>query len=367
MKTRTLIIGFILIVLFDLLCTSCSENEIPEDPEPQTSSATLEIKVDNRIELLAVVQHFTTWAAKRHTKLDIAYKNEVEEYFAPYANHAAVQQYQDLIDDGFTYHIPPAYILCHSSLPALEQVHDYSPELINRGGSKHQLEQLAIALKDFAEESNFMGFWESHQSFYAQLENDIKSNLKDRKYAELLENYYGEYKQSYALLAAPLFHAGGYAATIEAEEGDLVYSIQGPLESEAGMPVYGDADWFKYVTLHEFSHAFVNPLTSSNWYQVKQSQDLYTPIQDEMAQMAYTNWFSCVNEHLVRVNVARFALALEGEAAKNEILESEFNKGFRYIYELDTFMEVYEKDRDNYKSYRDFYPEIIKCFEDLNK
>jgi hypothetical protein len=31
------------------------------------------VNVDPRMELLAIVQHFTTWAAKRHTKYDFNY------------------------------------------------------------------------------------------------------------------------------------------------------------------------------------------------------------------------------------------------------------------------------------------------------
>ena len=82
--------------------------------------------------------------------------------------------------------------------------------------------------------------------------------------------------------------------------------------------------------------------------------------------MAYNNWIACVNEHLVRVNVARFALQLKDEEAKDEILKSEYDKGFRYIYELDEVMNVYEQNRETYNSYQDYYFEILDCFGKIN-
>ena len=83
--------------------------------------------------------------------------------------------------------------------------------------------------------------------------------------------------------------------------------------------------------------------------------------------MAYTDWITCVNEHLVRVNVARFAVILNDENAKYEILQHEYDQGFRYIYELDELMKTYESSRDKYPGYTDFYPEILKCFKDFDK
>lgn len=60
MKTRTLIIGFIFIVLFDLLFTSLNGNENTKEVKTQKSIATIECKVDKSIELLANIQDLTT-------------------------------------------------------------------------------------------------------------------------------------------------------------------------------------------------------------------------------------------------------------------------------------------------------------------
>ena len=60
MKTRTLIIGFIFIVLFDLLFTSFNENENTEETKAQELTATIECKVDDRIVPFAIGHDLTT-------------------------------------------------------------------------------------------------------------------------------------------------------------------------------------------------------------------------------------------------------------------------------------------------------------------
>jgi hypothetical protein len=83
-----------------------------------------------------------------------------------------------------------------------------------------------------------------------------------------------------------------------------------------------------------------------------------------MIQQAYGNWQTCVNEHLVRVNVARFELT-RGQANHDTIIQLELSKGFIYITDLDILMERYEKNRAMYPTYESFYPEIIKLFNSL--
>lgn len=83
--------------------------------------------------------------------------------------------------------------------------------------------------------------------------------------------------------------------------------------------------------------------------------------------MAYGNWERCVNEHLVRTNVARIFNQIQGNEVKDSILKNEYDKGFIFIYGLDSLMQLYETSRSEYLSYIDFYPEILKYFETTNE
>jgi hypothetical protein len=84
-----------------------------------------------------------------------------------------------------------------------------------------------------------------------------------------------------------------------------------------------------------------------------------------MAEQAYGTWETCVNEHLVRINVIRMRAKIDGEKIKASLIRSEKSKGFIYIPQLDTLMQRYESNRQEFPTYEDFYPEIIKLFNSL--
>ncbi|MBN1301333.1 MAG: DUF4932 domain-containing protein [Melioribacteraceae bacterium] len=362
----------ILICLLFLFYSGCGDSstepiydEIPLEEEIQLNSPMI-VKVDTRIELLSVVQHFTTWADRRHTKYESRYKEEVEKYFKKYSGHEAVRLSQELTDKGFTYDAPPNFVLYHSNPPDFNQETEYSDYLIARAGSGNKLESFANALRKFAQDTDFPAFIGSQKAYFIKIENDIKRTIGNKDYIQILEDYYGSCKNNYYITPASLFHAGGYGALVQSSEGEDVYNICGPLGSSKGIPDFGDESYFQYIMLHEFSHSFVNPVTEANVQEVYKYDELFEPIRDRMAAMAYGDWRTCVNEHLVRVNVARFFNSLEGVDKCNEILESEYQKGFIYIHGLNALMQSYEADRSSFPDYVSFYPEILKFLNQLN-
>src|SRR5690606_17100112 len=58
-------------------------------PAPTATSAKIQVRVDRRVELLAVIERLAG-AAEYATTRGTPYLDAVERYFAPYADHAAV-------------------------------------------------------------------------------------------------------------------------------------------------------------------------------------------------------------------------------------------------------------------------------------
>jgi len=85
-----------------------------------------------------------------------------------------------------------------------------------------------------------------------------------------------------------------------------------------------------------------------------------------MNKQAYSSWESCVNEHIVRAVVARINYIHSGSENYENIITYEKDRGFLYIDELTKKLEEYEKNRDKYKSFKDFYPELVKVFKELS-
>ena len=259
-KLVYIILLFIIISSCDDSVTEIEYDEIPLEDEIILNSDLI-VKVDPRIELLSVVQHFTTWADKRHTKYESRYKSEVQKYFKNFSNHKAIQLSQELTNSGFSYDAPPNFVLYHSNPPEFEQITEYSDYLIARAGSKSKLVTFADELRNFAEEADFKSFIESQKAYFRKIENDIKRTIGDQNYIEIIENYYGSEQKSYNVVPASLFHNGGYGALIESVEGNDIYNICGPVGSSQGILSFGNESNFQYILLHEFSHSFVNPLT----------------------------------------------------------------------------------------------------------
>lgn len=361
---------FVLLVQFLMLnCSGDNDSiNIPVDIEEEIAldnPPDLIIKVDPRIELLAVVQHFTSWAEKNHTKFNIGYKYEIDNYFINYKNHSAVQKSQALTNAGFIYDAPVAFVLYHSTPPDFEQIVPYSDYLIKRAGGESNLKDFAEKLRSFANETNFMKFFESKRKFYNHLQNEIIRNIGDVNYIKILENYYGKKKHSYNIIPAPLFHSGGYGAKVLNDTDEDIYNITGPKNYSKGNLTFGDKDDILYILLHEFSHSFINDITEKYSAQINNSKSLFEPIKEKMMLQGYSNWQSCVNEHLVRAVVARITLQLMGEFYKELIIKNEISNGFIYISKLDLLLSEYENNRNQYPNFESFYPRIIELFNSL--
>lgn len=349
----------------DTTPTEIVYEEIPLEEEIKLATDLI-VKVDPRIELLSVVQHFTNWSEIYHTKFESRYIKDIDEYFKNYKNHNAVILSRQLTNASFNYDAPPTFVLSHGAPPELVQEVPYTDYLIKRAGSEKKLVTFADALREFAKETSFMTFFETEKSFYRKIENDTKRTIGDFDYIKFLEDYYGKKQSSYNVILASLFHSGGFGTSIERDEGYDIYDICGPLSSSNGIPNFGDLDNFQYILFHEFSHSFVNPLTESHLQEINEFKNLYEPIRSKMAEQSYTNWETCLNEHLIRVNVARFRNILKNSEEKKALLDQEYDKGFIYVYGLDSLMHSYESDRSKFPSYDSFYIEIINYLKTIN-
>ncbi len=323
------------------------------------------VTVDPRMELLSVVQHFTTWAGEHHTKLDFNYIDDVDSYFSSFANHSAVTKCEEMLNKGFTYDAPVNYILFHDYPPSLTLLSPYSDYLIGRASGVGNLNAFAEDLRDFALSSDFMSFYEDHKTFYDKVLTLVFNSLGDNNYIDLLEEYYGATKYKYIIVPTLLFDGGAYGPRVDLAEGQYVYHVPGPTGIKNGIPTFGSESDFKQILLHEFSHSFVNPVTEDNLNEINKSSELFNPIEQQMKDQAYSKWYVCVNEHLVRINVIRMRVQSEGEGVKEHLLDYEESLGFIYITQLDTLMQRYEANRTKYPTYVDFYPEIIKLFNTL--
>ena len=330
---------------------------------------TIHIAVDPRIELLAVVQ-FLSGYDKRYnliTRFDFSYKQDVREHFSEYKDHAAVTLFDKMSAQVFNFDAPPAAMLYLSDPPELAQVFPFTGYLNRRAGGNKRLTEFVELLRDFAVDTNFMTFYETHTDVFQQMVADTRAKMGSINYIRTLEGYYGMNQGRCAVLLAPLL-MGGFGPRVEQLDGSFdIYNVMGPLNLKDDMPSFGSKTSFRYMVWHEFGHSFVNPTTSRFKKDINKYKALYDPIAADMQQQAYGNWENCVNEHLVRAVTTRLSYREIGMGAGIKALHQEKNRHFAYVELLCKRLEYYEEQRDIYPSFVDFYPELIKVFGTLSE
>ncbi len=311
------------------------------------------MKVDKRLELLTAVQLFTDWANTGIWEQNYAYKEDMTDFFKPYSGHQAMTTFGTLLESGFSYDAPVGFMMHLSDPPELMIVEPFSEYHINRAsnaGGIAILEQFTEALRSFALESNFEEFWASHQLFYSHIERTASTSIPLENTVRTLEEYFGISQQGYHVALAPLFR-GNYGYRMKTNGSLTTYAILGPQNVAGDVPVFGAA------LFHEFAHGFVNPLTEEFVQEFKGPERLYRPIETPMRNMAYGHWTIMINEHIIRA----IEIRLTGKA---EALSREEGRGFIYIRPLYDLLSEY--NRTQYRSFREFYPEIVNLFNNIS-
>lgn len=348
----------ILIFVATLLCSVSSQ--ISAD------RTILEIKVDPRIELLAVVQLISNYGERYQliSRYDYPYKRDVAEYFSPYDDHAVVDLFIKMSIEGFNFDAPPTAMLYLSEPPNLEIMIPFTDYLNKRAGGGERLIRFVENLRDFCIISNFNGFYETHKGTYMRSIELAKNTMGSIDYIGALESYFGLKNNSYTIILAPLFHPGGFGPRMKREDNTYdIYNICGPMGLNNGIPTFGDASGFEHLVWHEFGHSFVNPIMETYEEQIERYSLLFDPTAEIMKKQAYDNWKTCVNEHVVRAITARLVFLERGKEAGAQALINEKRKGFFYIDELCESLKQYENNRDEYPSFADYAPKLINVFK----
>jgi hypothetical protein len=335
----------------------------------QSPSSKLNVTIDPRMELLAAVQWLSDYGEKYSllTSLDFDYKKDMFQTFKPFAEHDAVKLFQEMSHENFTFDAPPTVMLHLSPPPELAIEHPFTDYLITRAGVREKLLLFIEQLRDFAQKTDFMAFFQSHHDFYQETIQGVNDNFKEIDFIGALEEYYGQKQHSYTIVLAPTFK-GNYGPRLERKDGTFdIFNIVSPRQIKDGILYFGSKDNFEHLAWHEFSHSFVNPLGEQHSNELNQYASLFEPIRSKMTASAYGNWLTVVNEHVVRAVTTRLNYIHKGKEEGDRALQAEKTYGFAYIEALCRELENYERNRDEFLTFASFYPQLIETFKKLSE
>lgn len=324
----------------------------------QPRRASVAVTVDPRIELMTIVQLLSGYEVL--TRVDSAYRREVERRFAPFREHRAVQLYAGMRRARFTYDAVPQAILAFTAPPELRPRAEPPESALRRAGGKLKLGEFMEALRDFAQQSQFAEFFAAQRETYERALAGLRQDV-ERAVAPL-RAYSGVELEGCTLIAGLLIHNGGFQATLAGREGQKNFAIIGTLGAADGVPVFSKGGSVTYLVHHEFSHSYVNPWVEKNEGELQKYAALYAPIKAAMAKEAYNNWLTAEHEHIVRAITVRLAYQRSQEAG-DRVLKNEEARGFKYVRALAEKLKEYEAARKRYPVITDFFPELIRVFK----
>ncbi|HOT74529.1 MAG TPA: DUF4932 domain-containing protein, partial [Candidatus Wallbacteria bacterium] len=334
--------------------------------EIKKSAGRLNISIDPRIELLSVVRLLSGYSEKGHAAYDTVYKKAALDHFKKFKKHPAVELYKKMTNSGFSYDAPPSTML-HLSWPDLKVKTPFTDYLITRARGIENLNKMAELFADFAKKSNFEAFYKSNADFYGSLIDGAIKAIGKNDFAAQLESYFGPGPNSYNIILAPILRRqGGYGPSVKSPDGKLdVYNIMGPVGADEKNYDFGGTENYRSLVWHEFGHSFVNPLTEMNSAEINLYKKLFDPIAKQMAEQAYPEWQTSVNEHIIRAVCARLSAINLGESEYSGDINYNKSRGFAYIEDLCSVLTLYEQQRSKYAEFKSFYPQVTALFKKL--
>lgn len=324
------------------------------------------IFIDKRMELISIVQLLSGYDDVGYYESD--YKQDVLEYFSAYKDHPAVTALFNLWMYGALEHQKPYKLMLYLTQPPEMEI-DISkvPEdLILSSRSEKDLLDFIALMNCFYNESNFEKFYTSHQNTYQSYKKDFIENVDLIELVDSLKNFYGFKLNTYNIYLVPLAN-GGYNIRHNNKDGSIVIGL---IEQENGEYGFVRKDnppgYTKKLLLHEFGHTYINRITAKNKTLLKKYEYLYRPISNDMQSYGYTSWYSALNEHIINAVAIKIITNKYGTYIGEKYLNFYKSKGFRYIEGLYNQLEKYENNRDEFKNFEVFFPELIMVLEKLD-
>ena len=327
----------------------------------------LQISIDPRMEILSTIQLLSNY---QQINRDAAYSQDIIKHFNKFSSQEAVILTNKLLqskDYAFSYDAPVSFMLYISQPYELNRQNKYSDYLLERNYRGNNLEQYREAIKQFAEISEFEKFWNSKITFYNQILDLTIAEIGEKNIIEALDDYYNETQESYNIIISPSF-LGNYSAKIPGNDGKYnVYTCLSTTNIKGDIP-YLDLNNLRYYVWHEFGHSFVNPVVEKYANRLASSNKLFEPIKDNMSKQTYTDWETCVKEHIIRAIHVRLAELNIGSQSSKALLNNDIRRSFIYIEPLIEKLKDFENQRNkNNITFSKFYPELLNVLDSLQR
>jgi len=273
------------------------------------------------------------------------------EYFAGFADHAAVQATNRVFRT--TWYFALNFLALHySEFPEARQTRAFPdlPELTE--GMRAMMSQYVELAIDFYSVSNFDGFWDAHATEIESLIAETAEAIRSPGLPEMMEEFYGREAERFVFVPSPFMQQSGTHVELEDNGSWTFYYI-------AGGDIATDTFYNTYFAFHEFGHSFIEPISAKHAERLNQLAYLYRPLEERFRQLGYRDWDRAFNEHLITAGQLHLSRPVFGEERIREQLERERANGFQLIDRFYGYLAEYSNNRERYPDLEAFFPVIL--------
>ncbi len=188
---------------------------------------------------------------------------------------------------------------------------------------------------------------------YQNAISQVKAGLPDSTFIPAMEAFYQGHFDSYTLVPSLTIPAQmGFGAMHSLNNQSHASHIFGAFTppkfadtSDLDMG-FDDKNHLLELSTHEFGHSFANPAVDQLPEKlITDTQKLFNPIAEAMADQGYTSWKACLYEHFVRAGEVVIGRNL-GRKQEAQHLMDHYLKGRKFVY-LPIIVEELEKYNTN--------------------
>jgi hypothetical protein len=345
---------------------------IPVAVSAQSAANKFIVRSDPRVELMSIV-FMLAGSEEYNMATPSPYKEDVQRYFAKYKDHDVVKLAKEYRSNwGVSYDAVMSMAVHIKDIDKLEEKIPFSgnPEKFDKRWNAERGRKFLQALRKFAAETNFKKFIDDHRELYSTSDLKLEELIKNSAKLEWFDSFFGKRENGQFILVPGYLTGGGnYGVGFKDMKNgiDEMYSITSFGSVDAGGIPNFNRNIISTV-IHEFSHSYVNPVFEKHQAELKEAGEKIFPfVADKMKSQAYGGWQTMMIESGVRACVNRYLKTNSGESARLNDITYNTSRGFIWIEDLAKIFDEYENNRKEYAGLDEFFPNIVKFFNDYSK
>lgn len=273
-----------------------------------------------------------------------------KEAFSDFRDHEVFEITLKMFNRGFNYDAVASVLHYYDDTLKLKENIIPDEHIINRAGGYDQIDAYLEALYDFRKVSDFDASFRKNEDAYKLLLDQAYDHIINTNMETIYIDYFGQSLGEVKVFLSPDSNHGYGCRNVYEDRMTLMPTLS----------VSSNEKGFIKFLLHEIGHSYVNPQNELRKEAVNELAYLIQPIKKPMAQQAYENWETILNEHIVRATVIDMMESIYGKDIVEELIVKEKEKRFDYIEEILDSLDQYKMNREKYRTLNLYFDQLLE-------